>query len=233
MRACIVGAMVWLVLSGCTVSNVATQGFTTVPDKARLLVMPPDIKYYRVTASGMSEPHAEWTEEARAAFDGAFNSFVADSNISLSRVSTEELSDIAVEYDKLHSAVGSSILNYHYGLTKLPTKLNEDGKTYAFDWTLGDGVTNLLADGDGDYALFVFYRDYQAGGGRVGMAVFAAILGAAIYTGHQGGFASLVDLKTGDVVWFNNVPLAQGNMRSPEGAAKLVDQLFAELTTAE
>jgi hypothetical protein len=112
----------------------------------------------------------------------------------------------------------------------LPSKLTEDN-SYIFDWSLGSEVADLNPESDERYALFVFYRDYQASGGRVGMAVFAALLGASVYTGHQGGFASLVDLESGKVVWFNNVPLAQGDMRSPEGARRLVEQLFEDLAT--
>ncbi|MEM7080702.1 MAG: hypothetical protein AAF513_18945 [Pseudomonadota bacterium] len=214
-------------ISGCTVTNVATQGFTAVPPGARVVVMPPDIKYYRVTASGISEPAPDWTDTARASFDDAFGDYIQRSNLNVSFADQNEMSEQAIEYDKLHSAVGNTIIVNHFGLTKLPTKLNSETEQHRFDWSLGDGV-NALAP-DGDYALFVFYRDFQASGGRVGMAVFAAIFNVAIYTGHQGGFASLVDLKTGDVVWFNNVPASSGNLRSEEGADSIVKQLFAEL----
>ena len=80
-----------------------------------------------------------------------------------------------------------------------------------------------------EFALFVYYRDFEASGGRIGVAVFAALLGGAVYAGHQGGFASLVDLSSGDVVWFNNVPIAQGDMRKPAGATRIVDQLLSSL----
>ena len=219
-----------LALGGCTVSTVATQGFSAVPTGASVVVMPPDIKYYRVTASGIPEPAPDWTETARTAFDGAFNNYLNSVSFETGFADADEMSESAVEYDKLHSAVGSTILMNHYGLTKLPTKKMGDSNDYTFDWSLGPGVADLAPDGD--YALFVYYRDYQASGGRVGMAVFAALFNVAIYTGHQGGFASLVDLKTGNVVWFNNVAAATGNMRSDEGAASIVKQLFDGLTPA-
>ena len=217
------------VLAGCTVSNVATQGFSAIPAEARLVLMPPDIKYYRITASGITEPQSEWTDTARASFDAAFQAFTADSDLPFELLDRSDMSDLAVDYDKLHSAVGSTILANHYGITKLPSKRQGETNEYDFDWSLGPGVAELTPQG-GDYALFVFFRDYEAGGGRVGMAIFAAALGVGIYTGHQGGFASLVDLRSGDVVWFNNVPVAQGDMRKPDGARRLVDQLFDGLT---
>jgi len=224
-HAILVGTL--LLLSGCVVQNVATNdGFTALENQSRILLMPPDIKYYRVTASGITEPNADWTQSARTQFDSAFQKFEEINALEVIEASPEELSDIAVEYDKLHSAVGNTILINHFGMTKLPAK---DG---AFDWSLGQGVSDLLAMNNERYALFVHYRDYQASGGRVGVAIFASLLGATVYTGHQAGFASLVDLNTGEVVWFNHVPLARGDMRSEKGAGQLVDQLFASLVDA-
>ena len=217
----------------CTVSNVATGEFKTIPEGSNVVLMPPDIKYFRITASGATEPAADWTESARTSFSGAFQSYVDSATVDFSLTEVDELSDVGVEYDRLHSAVGSTILANYYGVTKLPSKVQAETKTSAFDWTLGPGVANLLPDQNGDYALFVFFRDYQASGGRVGMALFASLAGVAIYTGHQGGFASLVDLDSGDVVWFNNLPLAQGDMRKPEGAERIVKQLLSELTEAK
>lgn len=219
--------LVMLLVQGCAVVNVATAGFSTLPDRANLMLMPPDIKYFRVTASGITEPNADWTAEARQSFQNAFQNFVAENSLKVSEVANDGLSDVAVEYDRLHSAVGSTILANHFGATKLPAK---DG---AFDWSLGNGVNGLLTLSEERYALFVHYRDYQASGGRVGMAVFASLLGASIYTGHQTGFASLVDLQSGNVLWFNYIPLAQGDMRSPNGANKLVQQLFSSLVEDE
>lgn len=216
----------WLV-SGCVTNNLATSGFTTLAPQAPVLLMPPDIKYYRVTASGLTEPNADWTDQARAAFDNAFRAFSAQHALAVEKTTNVELSDRAVEYDKLHSAVGATILANHFGPLKLPAKEN------AFDWSLGSKISDLGMSEGQRYALFVHYRDYQASGGRVGVAVFASLLGAAVYTGHQTGFASLVDLQSGDVVWFNQVPLAQGDMRQPAGAERLVSQLFATLVTAD
>lgn len=227
MKNLIVLLTLALSLAGCTVANVATQGFSSVPAGASVVIMPPDIKYYRITASGIPEPAPDWTATARNEFDTALGNYIQSSSWDVSFKDGDGLSATAIEYDKLHSAVGSTILANHFGLAKLPTKLDTATKQRAFDWSLGDGVSALAPEGD--YALFVFYRDYQASGGRVGMAVFASLLGVAVYTGHQGGFASLVNLRTGDVVWFNNVAAATGNLRSADGAKSIVDQLFTGL----
>lgn len=215
------------VLAACTAPNVATQGFTQL-ENARVLMLPPDIKYYRITASGITEPHAEWTNRARESFSAAFDQFAAASGIEYEVSSRDQMDDDLVAYDRLHSAVGATIISSHYGPAKLQSKKIAGSSDFRFDWSLGPGVAALADNNNARYALFVYFRDYQASGGRVGLAMFAALFGAAVYTGHQGGFASLVDLQSGDVVWFNNLSIAQGDMRSPAGAAQLVEQIFAE-----
>ncbi len=211
-------------LSGCVTENIARMdSFEGLLTANQVLLMPPDIKYYRVTASGITEPNAEWTDQARGNYADALDAFVARNELKTTAQNYLEQTDLSVEYDKLHGAVGATILSHHYGLTKLPTK---QGK---FDWSLGPGVQEISGEQEREFALFVHYRDFEASGGRIGVAVFAALLGGVVYAGHQGGFASLVDLSSGDVVWFNNVPIAQGDMRKPAGATRIVDQLLSSL----
>jgi hypothetical protein len=81
--------------------------------------------------------------------------------------------------------------------------------------------------------LFVFYRDYQASGGRVAFAILAAAAGAGVSTGSEHGFASLVDLKTGDIVWFNVVRAGSGELRDKNGAAAAVSVLFKDIPGAQ
>jgi hypothetical protein len=47
--------------------------------------------------------------------------------------------------------------------------------------------------------------------------------------GSQQAYASLVDLRTGDVVWFNFLQSQIGDIRKPEGAAKLVERLLGRM----
>ena len=87
---------------------------------------------------------------------------------------------------------------------------------------LGDDV-------EADYALFVFLRDTYASAGRKAAMVGLAIIGVGLPGGVQFGFASLVDLKTGDLVWFNRLVDPQGDLRDPEPARSAVTKLLADL----
>jgi hypothetical protein len=47
--------------------------------------------------------------------------------------------------------------------------------------------------------------------------------------GQQVGFGSLVDLRTGDLLWFNRLINPAGDLRTPEPAMKAVDTLLVQL----
>src|SRR4029434_8779444 len=66
------------------------------------------------------------------------------------------------QLDRLHEAVGQSILLHKYvPYAALPTKKDK------FDWTLGKLATEYGATSGNDYALFLYARHSFSGGGRV------------------------------------------------------------------
>lgn len=85
----------------------------------------------------------------------------------------------------------------------------------------------LRAATGADHALFVWIRDSYTSAGRVAVQVLAAALpGVAIPGGVQTGFASVVDLSTGDIVWFNRIQRPQGDLRTAEAAAETARTLL-------
>lgn len=199
----------------------------SVKENPRVILMPPDIRYYLLTAGGVPEPHADWTEAAQANFSTALQDFAGSIGTDLEIIDRDNLGETHFEYEKLHSAVGLTILNHQFGYFTLPSK----GNGQVFDWSLGPGISVLADEHDADYGLFVYYRDYQASGGRVAFAILAAAAGAAVATGSEHGFASLVDLRTGDIVWFNVVGAGSGELRDEAGAAAAVNTLFQDIPT--
>lgn len=217
------------ILSACaTTMNVQQiDRLESVRENPRVILMPPDIRYYLLTAGGVPEPHAEWTEAAQANFTTAVQDYAGSIGTELEVLDRDNLGETHFEYEKLHSAVGLTILNHQFGYLKLPSK----GNGQVFDWSLGPGISALADEHDADYALFVYYRDYQASGGRVAFAILAAAAGAAVATGSEHGFASLVDLHTGDVVWFNVVGAGSGELRDADSATMAVNTLFRDIPT--
>jgi len=203
------------------VSKQLAPGFTTRPAASRLLVLPADMELFSISAGGVSEPRADWTESAQKHFAAALaaqrkrlGAEVADMN----PVQYEEFAEVAA----LHRAVADAIYLHHTGgALKLPTK---GGR---LDWSLGsEAVRALKAKTGADYALFTWIRDSYASSERKATMVAMALLGAITLGGQQIGYASLVDLNDGRVVWFNELSRMTGDLRDAKPAAETLDVLL-------
>jgi hypothetical protein len=218
----------WLLISGCVANQSVQQidRLQSIEGNPRVVLMPPDIRYYLLTAGGVAEPNAEWTEAAQTNFAVAIKDYAKAIGTDLTIIDKDNLSRGEVRYETLHSAVGLTILQNYFGMLKLPSKGG------SFDWSLGPEIKSIADEHDADYALFVYYRDYQASGGRIAFAVLAAAAGSGVNTGSEQGFASLVDLRNGDIVWFNVVNDGAGELRDEKGAAAAVNALFRDIPVA-
>lgn len=217
--------LVALALAACTTTNPQTMTGATPPAAARILVVEPDVQLSILTASGLQEPRADWSEAARTGLAEAFATNLRTQGHTPGAFSAVNNMEGRVgQIIRLHEAVAFSIfLNNYAPGGKLPTKAE------GFDWTLGEGASAIAAASgtDADYALFTVVRGSYSSGGRMAMAIVGAALGAAVPLGGQQMYTSLVDLRTGQVIWFNFASAGSGvDMRDPAGAATLVDQLL-------
>jgi hypothetical protein len=222
----LIGLSITLSLASCASTSTVKQvdRLDTVRENPRILIMTPDVKYYLLTTGGLPQPHAEWTEAARINFSRSLQDYADEHSIDIVALpDANQLTNIEISYQKLYSAVGSSVLAHHFGRFKLPTKRG------TFDWSLGPGVSVIGDMYGADYALFSYYRDYQASGGRVAFAILAAFVGVGMSTGGEVGFASLVDLRNGEIVWFNQVAAGAGELREQQEARATVDLLFKDI----
>lgn len=204
-----------------TASRQLAPGFTARPAGSTLVVVPADLELFSISAGGVAEPRADWTEAAQENFAQALaaqGQRLGSGTLKLSPAQLEELHEVAA----LHRAVARAISIHHRGGLKLPTK---DGR---LDWSLGQGVRPLKERTGADYALFTWMRDSYASKERKATMVALALLGGISTGGEQEGYASLVDLNTGRVVWFNRVDRMWGDLRSLRGAEETVDALLKD-----
>lgn len=190
--------------------------------------MPLDVELSVLTAGGLLEPRADWTESAEKYMSIALQRYQDTRGAQLVKYHQPEGEDLfeqkLIEIERLHSVVGQAILTHEYNnQLKLPSK----GE--AFDWTLGADVSALKDKYKADYALFLFVRDSYSSAGRIFMQLFAAALGVGIAGGQQLGFASLVDLNTGKISWFNRLFSGVGDIRTQESAEQTVALLLEGL----
>lgn len=215
-----------LFIAACTTTNtkLADAAAPRPPAGSRILIIQPDIQLSLLTVAGLQEPRADWTQQARDNIAHNLESAM------VSKAHTIKALDPATALEgrpgqllRLHESVGQSIMTYSYGPTALPTKKG------AFDWTLGEGARELGQAYEADYALFTYGRGTYSSNGRKMAMIGAAALGVSLQAGGQSMFASLVDLKTGRVVWFNTAIASPGaDMRTPEGAASLTQSLLKD-----
>ena len=230
-------------VSGCVQTRqFADVQFTPPQGDYELLVMRPDVTVNSVTTGGMPEPRADWTEQARANIVTALRAQQSGRGGKVMIMERRDAlpgipADTVAELERLHNAVGNSIALHKYMGANLPTKRGK-----GLDWTLGQDAVLLGQKTGYDYALFMHAEDNIVSTGRVALQVLGiagCVVGFCapnIGGGGQFAYASLVDLRTGEVVWFNVLQTGSqiagikfGDMRSPQGAEQMVERLLGRM----
>lgn len=216
-----------LLLAGCVQSHFRMKETLERPAhrEARILVLPVDVELAELSFGGAALPRHDWTVQARDNMNAALKAHFGERAIAVAFHDGAYDDDDVAKLVRLHAAVGRSIRIHQYdGPDKLPTKAN------TFAWTMGPDVRRLADKDAADYVLFVHVRDTYSGGGRVAAQVLAAVLfGVALPGGIQQGFASIVDLNTGNFVWFSRLARDSGDLRTPEPARQTIDLLLTGL----
>ena len=222
-----------LALSACTSTRqVADVQFTPPQGAYDLIVMRPEVSVGLLTAGGMVEPRADWTEQARTNLLAAIRAEEADWGGETVVASSYEDAGVdpqlVIDLQELHDAVRQAIITHKYAGVPLPTKRNK------FDWTLGEQAVEFGRRTGQDYALFLYAEDSFSSSGRTALKVLGlagCIVGACVNVPGKTrlAFASLVDLKTGRIVWNNLLTSSIGDMRTPEGATATVESLLGSM----
>ena len=200
-------------------SRNLAPGFTALPKDAKVVVAPLDVELFELTAGGVMTPKADWTDAANKHMGEALMRKAASLGLESKFISSAVADDHA-ELMHLHAAVARSIASHHTGLLKLPTKEDK------LDWSFGDSMRPLQQASGARYALFTWVRDSYASAERKAMMVGMALLGVGLGGGAQVGYASLVDLESGQVLWFNQLFSATADLRDAKSAGASLDELL-------
>jgi hypothetical protein len=200
-------------------SRNLAPGFKGPEKGARMVITPLDVELFSMSAGGVLEPKADWTDSAQRHMKSALEAKARSWGLEAQDLDTAKADEMA-EMLNLYAAVARSIAVHHMGAFKLPTK---DDK---LDWSFGDTLRPLQQATGARYALFTWVRDSYASAERKAMMVGLALLGVGVSGGIQVGYASLVDLETGQVVWFNQLQRASGDLREAGPAAETMGVLL-------
>lgn len=202
--------------------------------EVKVVVFRPDVHVGSLRVSGLDEPNADWTEAARKNIQAAMEAAGEARAANMHFLPDYEGADAELldQYRGLFEVTAATMVQHVTLGDRLPTKLAPSTnpkapKRYRLDWTLGEQASRLKAVTGGDYALFFFTHDaYGDGGRKVAQLLMAGLFGAYIPAGVHIGYAGLVDLSNGNIVWFNTNLAIGGDPRDAEGANKRVAQLL-------
>lgn len=218
MRRVLFGLVLFWAAVAAAQPNLA-PGFSKLSPNSTIALMPTDVELFEISAGGVTEPRADWTEAAARNIMADLRARKQKLGARATEITGEQ--DEAVEaLNGLHGAVARAIVVHHFGGLNLPTK---DGK---LDWTLGPEAAKLREKSGADYALFTWVRDSYASAERKAMMVVGALLGVGMAGGVQQAYASLVDLRTGQIVWFNRMVRGTGDLREAEPASETLNALL-------
>ena len=202
-------------------------------ESVSVALMPLDVEVRFVKVGGM-DLRADWTELANSNFHTAITDHLQGTG--------ETVIDYSVFEDKLSELEQLQLLQQHVaeamtthvvpvGVTpfmgNLPHKKNQNLLTYS----LGPEIKHLRELTDADYAAFLTNRTViESGGSFWTKALIGGVTGytPAIYS-FKGTYISLVDLKTGNVVWLaanTGSTLMGSDARNPENAKAVVTKML-------
>jgi hypothetical protein len=231
----VVGVCLAVMAQPAAAGVAVKEGFAFPHDKeAKIIMFRPDVQVGTLRAAGLDEANADWTAVARTNMQEAFENaaeareaqitFLGD----LEGESAKELND----FRGLFQVVSTEAMNHGVFFDRLATKkvpaTTPGGKSkLKFDWTLGDDTRKLKEITGADYAMFVYTHDaYGSAGRKAAQLLMAGLFGVGIQAGVHIGYAGMVDLATGDLVWLNADIQMGGDLREKDGAEKRVKELM-------
>lgn len=197
----------------------------------KVLVMEVDVTIKEVTVGGVAEEVPAWSKQGSSNVREALTKhFRADKKNKIQFIAIPKLSESDLETVKQHLAlyrrVGKAIIDTTYSYSQ-PWWLH---KVQKFDYTLGSGLKSIGERTGADSALIILGEDQASTAGR---KVAAFFLDSVSY-GHSYLFAAFVNLKTGDILWYNYAYEYKGaDLREADDAQDLVDKLFEEYPGVE
>lgn len=234
LAAAIVG--VCLASAQPAMAGVATkEGFAFPQDReAKIIMFRPDVQVGTLRTGGVDEANADWTATARTNMQDAFQSAAEARDAKITFLGEPEGENAAQlnDFRGLFQIVSTEAMNHGLFADRLATKkippAQPGGITkLRFDWTLGADARKLKELTGADYAMFVYTHDaYGSTGRKMAQLMMAGLFGVAIVPGVHLGYAGMVDLATGDLVWLNADIQMGGDLREKDGAEKRVKELL-------
>ncbi len=196
-----------------------------------IVVLPPEFVVYQQSV-GATEPVPEWTQAAQANLQQAAAAVLSsDGRFELRTLPDLDEAQRAQlrEHVELFKVISMNI----EGVVKLGGKPWQSVRDAA-DFRVGDGLAFLRESSGADYAFVMSGAEIRQTGGSIFMQLaIAGVLGAYVPGGGTYMYAGIVDLRTGQVTWYNSslgvAVFGMGGAAKTDqeaGAAKSIATLF-------
>ena len=215
--------------TGKTTAHQSLSGAQSRPLPHKLLLLPADVRVHEVSAGGVVEKVDPWTQSASAHATTYLREIAAARGYELIESPPLSAQDRAAleEHIALYAMVAGSA---YFAQNSQVAAWRERGKV--FDYSLGSGLRDLAEHTGADAAVITVGTDYISSSGRKMAMLFGVLLGAAsgALIVPQGGVAfisvGLVDLRTGDLLWFDTQQSQNIDLRNEPDMRKAMDAIF-------
>jgi hypothetical protein len=194
-----------------------------------IILFRPDITISEQSAGGVEQPNVDWTNNARASMNLSLQNFFQQRGAKLSIMPELKGEEVTVMSD--YRSLFLTLLNISINHQMTPDD-RLPNKEHALDWTLGPGAAKLATLGGlqgADYGLFFLTNDSFLSRSAERAALLSGIFGQEETSSTHIGYAALVDLKTGDLLWLNTDVAMEGDIRTEKGAVLRVSELMQGL----
>jgi hypothetical protein len=190
----------------------------------KVLVMEVDVTIKEVTVGGVAEEVPAWSKQGSGNVrEAMLKHFRTDKKKKIQLFEMPKLSDSELEDVKQHLALYRRVAGSIIDTTYTYSQQWWMHKVQKFDYTLGTGLKSLADRSGADSAIIILGEDHASTAGR---KIAAFFLDSVSY-GHSYLTAAIVNLKTGDVLWYNYAYQYKGaDLREAADAQTLVDLLF-------
>ncbi len=229
------GVVCAALIAGCATHDTSiNRSLSKQPDRPlprRILLAHPDIRLHEVSTGGVVEKVDEWSNTASESAVKSLEALAKSTNM-FELVPPSTLSDAEratlEQYSALYILVaGSANLAQRSPYAAWKQRASE------FDYTLGPGLTPVADHQKLDAVVFLVGTDHISSAGRKA-AMVVGVLSSALF-----GFgyiptsipafvtAGVVDMRTGEVLWFSTETRSGGgDLRDPAIVTSVVEDLF-------
>ena len=218
---------------GTSVADTAgTTATVATGEVRRVVVLQPEFRVFVQSAGGMREIEPGWTEQAQNALALAVERHLRhDPRFAVAapvEPATAEEATLLREHVELFKVIASnSSMMIRFG-----GKAWQE-KKLQYDYTLGDGLALYGDRSNADYAFMIGGAQVKQTGGSVFMQLaLAGTLGVVMPGGGTYLMLALVDMRTGDIVWFNSLEggevfgMTGSDLRKEGTADEIIGRLF-------